>query len=78
MKVDQEFMTSNGELRNTANMANMATHWFRFFFAPEEIQSAEDPEFTVESGVKNMPAIAYFMLMFTTYLMKKVVLETNK
>ena len=49
-------------------------------FPPEEIQSAEDPEFTVESGVKNMPAIAYFMLMFTTYLMKKihVVLETNK
>ena len=39
-------------------------------FSPEEIQSAEDPEFTVESGVKNMPAIAYFMLMFTTYLMK--------
>ncbi|CAG2222235.1 unnamed protein product [Mytilus edulis] len=73
-------MTSTGALRNTANMANMATPWFRIF-PPEEI--AEDPEFIGESGVKNMPdrgapAIAYFMLMFTVNLMKKIVLETNR
>ncbi|CAG2214196.1 unnamed protein product [Mytilus edulis] len=70
-------MTSTGALRNMANMANP---WFRIF-PPEEI--AEDPEFIGESGVKNMPdrgapAIAYFMLMFTVNLMKKIVLETNR
>ncbi|VDI04338.1 Hypothetical predicted protein [Mytilus galloprovincialis] len=61
-------------------MANMANPWFRIF-PPEEI--AEDPEFIGESGVKNVPdrgapAIAYFMLMFTTNFMKKIVLETNR
>ncbi|CAG2231488.1 unnamed protein product [Mytilus edulis] len=77
MKFVLEYMTSTGAFRNMANMANP---WFRIF-PPEEI--AEDPEFIGESGVKNMPdrgapAIAYFMLMFTTNLMKKIVIETNR
>ncbi|VDI74583.1 Hypothetical predicted protein [Mytilus galloprovincialis] len=49
------------------------------YFPLEEI--AEEP-FIGENGVKNTPdirapAIAYFMVMFTTNLMKKIVLVTN-